>query len=182
MHRKWALHWASARLHTWVFFLYFFMVVVIEAINRGGAFIKTLIKFLASIFLFCFVLFWRHWVIKQNNLVTGGSQSLPPLLSSPCHILYINDTSKLPSSWPRVCACPAQLLVAHWFWNLHISSFSLTKPTTFFSRYRAIYLHSVAKVYAVFPFYDVKCLCDFYGVKTLWFEFGNDIFNSFKSF
>ena len=22
-----------------------------------------------------------------------------------------------------------------------------------------IYLHSVAKVYAVFPFYDVKCLC-----------------------
>ena len=22
-----------------------------------------------------------------------------------------------------------------------------------------IYIHSVAKVYAVFPFYDVKCLC-----------------------
>ena len=48
------------------------------------------------------------------------------------------------------------------------------------------YIHSVAKVYAVFPFYDVKCLCseggneggreatptsisilDFYGIKTL---------------
>ena len=26
-------------------------------------------------------------------------------------------------------------------------------------KYRGLFIHSVAKVYAVFPFYDVKCLC-----------------------
>mgnify|MGYP001283515636 CR=1 FL=1 len=60
-------------------------------------------------------------------------------------------------------------------------------------------LHSVAKVYTVLPFYDVKCLCsggrdeggrkatptstsifDFYGIKAFLFEFGNDIFTGFK--
>ena len=61
------------------------------------------------------------------------------------------------------------------------------------------YVHCVAKVYAVLPFYDVKCLCsgrgneegwkatptstsifDFYGLKALLFEFGNNIFTGFK--
>ena len=60
-------------------------------------------------------------------------------------------------------------------------------------------LHSVANVYAVLPFYNVKCpfsggqewgreeshppsisIFDFYGIKALWFEFGNVIFTGFK--
>ena len=59
-------------------------------------------------------------------------------------------------------------------------------------------VHCVAKVYAVLPFYDVKCLCsggneggrkatptstsifDFFGIKALLFEFGNNIFTGFK--
>ena len=60
-------------------------------------------------------------------------------------------------------------------------------------------IHSVANVYAVLPFYNVKCLCpeggneggweatptsisifNFYGIKTLLFEFGNGIFTGNK--
>ena len=47
------------------------------------------------------------------------------------------------------------------------------------------YIHCVANVYAVCPVYNVKCLCsisifDSYDMKTLWFEFGHDIFTGCK--
>ena len=60
------------------------------------------------------------------------------------------------------------------------------------------YIHCVAKGYAFFPVSTVKCLYsrgresgreatptsisifDFYDIKTLWFEFGNDIFTGNK--
>ena len=59
--------------------------------------------------------------------------------------------------------------------------------------------YTVLHLFAVWPVYNVKCLCsrgwewgregaipnsisifDYYGIKTLWFEFGSNIFTNFK--
>ena len=87
------------------------------------------------------------------------------------------------------------------FWSYQLNSTgNLAHLAHFLGKWAglAVLFNCVANAYAVWPLYDVKCLCsrrwdwgrealptsisifDSYDMKTLWSEFGHDIFTGFK--